>query len=75
MVLSAAALAIFGLVGCASGTTGEPVSPTIKHGEKNPKLTVQAKEDAIGDHTLKVKGKPSKSKEATNDVKITVSKK
>jgi hypothetical protein len=39
-------------------------------------VTVKAKEDAaVGDHTVTLKGKPSKGKEATNKVKISVSKK
>jgi hypothetical protein len=58
------------------GVTVEPASPTIKHGEENAKVKIKAKDDAaLGDHTLKIKGKPSKGKEATNQVKITVNKK
>ena len=62
--------------GLPQGVTVEPASPTIKHGDESAKVTVKAKEDAaVGDHTVTVKGKPSKGKEATNKVKISVSKK
>lgn len=59
-----------------AGVTVDPASPTIKPGDENAKVMVKAKDDAaIGDHTVKVKGKPSKGKEATNEVKLSVSKK
>ena len=59
-----------------TGVTVEPASPTIKHGEENVKVMVKAKDDAaVGDHTIKLKGKPSKGKEATNEVKVSVAKK
>jgi hypothetical protein len=58
------------------GVTVDPASPTIKHGDENAKVTVKTKDDAaIGDHTLKLKGKPAKGKEATNEVKVSVAKK
>lgn len=58
------------------GVTVEPASPTIKKGDENAKVMVKAKEDAaLGDHTIKVKAKPTKGKEATNEVKVSVSKK
>jgi hypothetical protein len=58
------------------GVTIEPATPTIKHGDKNAKVTVKAKEDAAtDDFTVKVQGKPSKGKESTADLKISISKK
>jgi len=58
------------------GVTIEPASPTIKHGEENAKVMLKAKDDAaVGDHTIELKGKPAKGKEATHDLKVTVSKK
>lgn len=58
------------------GVTVDPASPKIKHGDENAKVMVKAKDDAaLGDHTIKLKGKPSKGKEATNEVKVTVNKK
>jgi len=57
------------------GVTVEPSSSTIKHREENAKVMLKAKDDAaLGDHSIKVKGKPSKGKEATNEVKVSVSK-
>jgi len=58
------------------GVTVDPASPTIKHGDEKAKVMLKAKDDAaLGDHGIKLKGKPSKGKEATNEVKVTVSKK
>jgi uncharacterized membrane protein len=58
------------------GVTVEPGDATIKHGEKEAKLTFKAADDAaLGDHTVKVTGHPQKGGDATNDLKLTVQKK
>jgi hypothetical protein len=59
-----------------TGVTIEPASPTIKHGEKDAKVTVHAADDAaIGDFTVKVVGHPNKGENAANTFKLTVEKK
>jgi hypothetical protein len=58
------------------GVTVEPAAPAIKHGDSEAKVTIKAADDAaLGDFTVKVVGHPTKGKEATHDLKITVSKK
>jgi uncharacterized membrane protein len=58
------------------GVTVEPAKATIKHGDKEAKLTFKAADDAaLGDFTVKVTGHPQKGGDATNDLKLTVQKK
>jgi hypothetical protein len=58
------------------GVTVEPAEATIKHGDKEAKLTLKAADDAaLGDFTVKVIGHPQKGKDATNELKLTVQKK
>jgi len=58
------------------GVTMEPMSPSIKHGDQDVKLTVKAADDAaLGDFTVKVVGHPTTGPDATSDLKITVDKK
>lgn len=57
------------------GVTIDPAKPTIKQGDKEAKVTVKAAADAaLGDHAIKVIGHPTKGKDATNELNITVSK-
>jgi uncharacterized membrane protein len=59
-----------------TGVSAEPASPTIKPGDSKVTVKLKAKDDAaLGDHAFKVKGKPSKGKESTNEAKVTVNKK
>jgi uncharacterized membrane protein len=58
------------------GVTIEPASPTIKHGDADVKVKIKATDDAaLGDHTIKVEGAPTKGATATHDLKVTVAKK
>jgi len=58
------------------GVTVDPASPAIKHGDTKADVTVHAADDAaVGDFTVKVTGHPSKGADATDEMKITVSKK
>jgi hypothetical protein len=58
------------------GVTVEPADATIKHGDKEAKVTFKAADDAaLGDFTVKVTGHPQKGGDATNDLKLTVQKK
>jgi hypothetical protein len=58
------------------GVSVEPEAPVIKHGDKDTKVTIKAADDAaLGDHTPKVIGHPTKGADATHDLKITVDKK
>jgi predicted small lipoprotein YifL len=58
------------------GVTVTPAEPVIKHGDKEAKFKVQAKDDAsLDDHMISVKGSPSKGPAATNEIKLTVKKK
>lgn len=48
----------------------------IKHGEEEAKISLKAADDAaVGDHTIKVTGHPTKGSDASQDLKITVEKK
>jgi uncharacterized membrane protein len=56
--------------------TVSPTEPVIKHGDKEVKFKVEAKDDAaLDDHTITVKGSPGKGPAATNEIKLTVKKK
>lgn len=58
------------------GVTVDPVTPTLKHGDTEAKVTVKAAEDAaVGDFTVKVTGHPAKGTDAVSELKITVEKK
>src|SRR5262249_27022263 len=58
------------------GITIEPAKVTIKHGDSEAKLTVKAANDAaLGDHTIRLTGHPTKGKDKQVDLKITVNKK
>lgn len=58
------------------GVTIEPKSPSIKHGEKEAKISVKAADDAaLGDFKIKVTGHPTKGANAENELKLTVEKK
>jgi hypothetical protein len=62
--------------GVPEHVTLDPKAPTIKKGEENAKVTVKVGDDAgLGDHEIKVTGKPTKGPEAANTFKITVEKK
>ena len=62
--------------GLPKGVTIDPASPTIKHGDKEAKVTVKAAGDAaVGDFTVKVVGKPNDGPEAANELKLTISQK
>lgn len=59
-----------------NGITLDPASSVIKHGDKETKVMIKAADDAaIGDHTITMKGHAKEGPEATNELKITVSKK
>jgi hypothetical protein len=46
------------------------------HGDTEAKVTLKATADAsLGDFTVKVTGHPTKGRDATNELKITVAKK
>lgn len=58
------------------GVTVEPGQPMLKAGDEEAKFKVKAADDAaLGDHTIKVTGTPTKGKDAANEFKITVNKK
>jgi hypothetical protein len=58
------------------GVTVSPAEPVIKHGDKEAKFKVEAKDDAaLDDHKITVKGSPAKGPAATNEIKLTVKKK
>jgi hypothetical protein len=58
------------------GVTVEPAEATIKHGDKEAKVTFKAADDAaLGDSTVKVTGHPQKGGDATNELKLTVQQK
>jgi hypothetical protein len=61
--------------GLPKGVTLDPVSSVIKHGDKEANLMLVAADDAVlGDFTVNVTGHPTKGHDATNDFKVTVSK-
>jgi uncharacterized membrane protein len=58
------------------GVTFDPASPKINHGDKEVSFQVKATDDAsVGDFKIKVKGKPTKGKEAANTFEIKIDKK
>jgi hypothetical protein len=58
------------------GVTVEPSAPTIKHGESETKVTVQAAGDAaVGKFTVKVTGHPAKGSDSSTDWTVHVEKK
>jgi uncharacterized membrane protein len=62
--------------GVPKGVTVEPASPVITHGDKGAKVTVKVADDAaLGDFTVKVTGHPTSGADATNELKMTVTKK
>jgi len=64
------------LDGLPKGVTVDSSSPMIKHGDKDVKITLKAADDAaLGDHTIKVVGHPTKGADGSNEFKITVEKK
>jgi hypothetical protein len=58
------------------GVTFSPAHPTIKHGDKDTTVSVEAAKDAaVGDFTVNIVGKPSKEgPEATKPMKLAVKK-
>ena len=58
------------------GLSVEPAAPSIKKGETEAKIMVNAADDAgLGSFTIKVIGHPDKGGDASNDLKVTVDKK
>jgi hypothetical protein len=58
------------------GTTIEPASPVIKHGDTEAKITLKAGDEAPpGDFKVKVTGHPTKGGDATIQLTLTVAKK
>jgi hypothetical protein len=54
----------------------DPAAPTIKHSEEKTEVMIKAADTAaLGDHTVKVLGKPKEGPEATSELKLTVSEK
>jgi uncharacterized membrane protein len=62
--------------GLPKGVTIEPATVTIKHGDKDAKVTVHAADDAaLGESTITADGKPANGNTASNTFKLTVEKK
>jgi uncharacterized membrane protein len=62
--------------GLPKGVTMDPASPDIKAGEEEAKVNVKASDEAaIGDFTVKVVGHPKTGTDASNEFKVSVSKK
>jgi uncharacterized membrane protein len=58
------------------GVSIEPASPVIKHGDTEARLTIKAADDAeLGDFSVRVTGHPTKGSDASNEFKVTVTKK
>jgi hypothetical protein len=58
------------------GITITPEAPTIKHSETEVSITIAASADAaLGKHTIKVIGHPTKGGDATNEFTINIEKK
>jgi hypothetical protein len=58
------------------GITIDPASSVIKHGDSEAKFTVKAADDAaVGEFAIKVSGHPGTGTDASQEFKITVSKK
>lgn len=59
-----------------TGVKLEPSKVTIKHGDSDVKLTLEASNDAaLGDFTITVTGHPAKGADASIEYKISVAKK
>jgi len=55
------------------GVTIDPASPTIKHGETEATVTMNATSDAaLGEFTIKVTGHPDSGLDASRDLKLSV---
>lgn len=64
------------LDGLPKGVTADPASPEIKSGDKEAQITFKAADDAsLGNFDVKVIGHPGKGDDATNQFKLTVTKK
>lgn len=62
--------------GAPEGVTFDPASPTIKHGDKDVKVTIRASDTAaLGKHDIKVIGTPTKGKAAENTFTVDIEKK
>jgi len=62
--------------GLPKGVTIEPEQPTIKHSEKEVKVTFKAANDAaLGESTIKVTGHPATGADATNQFTLHIDKK
>lgn len=62
--------------GLPQGVTMEPMSPTIRHGDSEVKVTLRAAVDAaLGDFTIKMTGHPTQGADAKSDFKLTVDEK
>jgi uncharacterized membrane protein len=62
--------------GAPQGVTVDPATASIKHGEKEAKVTVKTADDAaVGEFTIKVTGHAEKGTDASNNLKIIVEKK
>jgi len=57
------------------GVSIDPVSPVIKHGDTDTKVTIKAATDAsLGDFKVKVTGHPTKGSDGSTELKISVAK-
>ncbi len=55
------------------GVTVEPISPVIKHGDTDAKITFKAENGAaLGDFKVKVTGHPTKGRDAQIEFKLTI---
>jgi hypothetical protein len=62
--------------GLPQGVMIEPATAMVKHGDNDAKLKIHASDTAaVGDFTIAVIGQPATGANATNDFKVTVSKK
>ena len=58
-----------------TGVTLQPLSPVMKHGDAEVQLTLTAADDAsLGNFAVKVTGNPAKGADASNELKLTVTK-
>jgi hypothetical protein len=61
------------LDGVPSGVTIDPPSPTIKASDSKVTLNIAAAANAaLGDHTVKVTGHPTKGKDGTSEFKLSI---
>ena len=59
-----------------TGVTLQPLSPVIKQGDAEVKVTLTGADDAsLGNFAIKVTGHPAKGADASNELKLTVAKK